>query len=139
LATCQASSSTASEPSGSPEQSLLSRVALFQAAFWKFLRPHTIRGTILGSMAVTARAILEAPSWVGLPLLQPFLQLHALVLQFNCLSLPACLPACLSVCRSMLLCVCLPVSLSACLFVCCNGWSVQEYGARLVRWPETLC
>ena len=28
-------------------------------AFWKFLRPHTIRGTILGSSAVTAKALLE--------------------------------------------------------------------------------
>merc|ERR1719310_443362 len=30
----------------------------FRAAFWKFLRPHTIRGTILGSSAVTLRAVL---------------------------------------------------------------------------------
>ena len=35
------------------------RVLAFQHAFWKFLRPHTIRGTILGSCAVTAKAVLE--------------------------------------------------------------------------------
>ena len=35
------------------------RFAAFRAAFWKFLRPHTIRGTILGATAVTARALLE--------------------------------------------------------------------------------
>lgn len=34
----------------------------FLAAFWKFLRPHTIRGTLLGSVAVTARALLEQPA-----------------------------------------------------------------------------
>jgi len=39
-------------------------------AFWKFLRPHTIRGTILGSSAMTARAVIEngvAPDWSLLP------------------------------------------------------------------------
>lgn len=35
------------------------RVAAFQQAFWKFLRPHTIRGTILGSVSVTARTLIE--------------------------------------------------------------------------------
>lgn len=29
-------------------------------AFWKFLRPHTIRGTILGSSAMVSRAVLES-------------------------------------------------------------------------------
>jgi homogentisate solanesyltransferase len=45
--------------------------AAFFAAFWKFLRPHTIRGTILGTTALTARALLEAPpnsiDWALLP------------------------------------------------------------------------
>jgi len=39
-------------------------------AFWKFLRPHTIRGTILGSSAMTARAVIEngaSPDWSLLP------------------------------------------------------------------------
>lgn len=34
-------------------------VGAFLLAFWKFLRPHTIRGTVLGTSAVTARALLE--------------------------------------------------------------------------------
>jgi len=40
----------------------------FLAAFWAFLRPHTIRGTVLGSVAITARALLEldAATWAGL-------------------------------------------------------------------------
>lgn len=43
------------------EPSLAQRVVAFKDAFWKFLRPHTIRGTILGSCAVTAKALLENP------------------------------------------------------------------------------
>jgi homogentisate solanesyltransferase len=42
----------------------------FRLAFWKFLRPHTIRGTILGSFAVTLRAVLENPTaidWALVP------------------------------------------------------------------------
>lgn len=39
----------------------IERLVAFQQAFWKFLRPHTIRGTILGSIAVTARALIESP------------------------------------------------------------------------------
>ena len=41
--------------------SVAQKVLAFQQAFWKFLRPHTIRGTILGSCAVTAKAVLENP------------------------------------------------------------------------------
>lgn len=40
-------------------------------AFWKFLRPHTIRGTILGSSAMVARVVLESgkpPDWNLLPI-----------------------------------------------------------------------
>jgi 4-hydroxybenzoate polyprenyltransferase len=42
----------------------------FLSAFWKFLRPHTIRGTILGTSAVVSRALLEnqaAIDWSLLP------------------------------------------------------------------------
>ena len=39
----------------------LQKATAFQQAFWKFLRPHTIRGTILGSATVTARALIECP------------------------------------------------------------------------------
>lgn len=41
------------------EQPIAARATSFIDAFWKFLRPHTIRGTILGASAVTARALLE--------------------------------------------------------------------------------
>lgn len=51
--------------SSSPEQ-----ILAFLSAFWKFLRPHTIRGTIIGSMSVTMRAVIENPAainWMLLP------------------------------------------------------------------------
>ena len=35
------------------------KAGTFRRAFWKFLRPHTIRGSILGASSVTARALLE--------------------------------------------------------------------------------
>ena len=53
-----------------PSPPLSEKLIAFQKAFWKFLRPHTIRGTILGSMAVTAKALLENPTlidWALLP------------------------------------------------------------------------
>ncbi len=48
-------------PANVQSESFGRRALQFQKAFWKFLRPHTIRGTILGSMAVTARALIESP------------------------------------------------------------------------------
>mmetsp|Transcript_8600 Transcript_8600/g.15426 ORF Transcript_8600/g.15426 Transcript_8600/m.15426 type:complete len:419 (+) Transcript_8600:80-1336(+) len=42
----------------------------FLKAFWKFLRPHTIRGTILGSSAMVVRVLLERgmlPDWSLVP------------------------------------------------------------------------
>lgn len=47
-----------------PELSFSQKVVAFKNAFWKFLRPHTIRGTILGSMAVTSKALLENPALI---------------------------------------------------------------------------
>lgn len=46
------------------------RISLFYDAFWRFLRPHTIRGTFLGTSALVTRALLENPSlinWLLLP------------------------------------------------------------------------
>lgn len=76
----EASSAAASGPSddfvsneqsnGTPSPGLISSFSNFISAFWKFLRPHTIRGTLLGSMAVTSRALLENPAtidWTLLP------------------------------------------------------------------------
>ena len=60
---------------GGVPQSAGEKLAAFRSAFWKFLRPHTIRGTILGASAVTARALIEnqqarthiPPSCVSIP------------------------------------------------------------------------
>eukprot|EP00250_Pteridium_aquilinum_P007458 c17167_g2_i1 orf=252-1445(+) len=41
------------------QPSFLSRIAQFQDAFWRFLRPHTIRGTIIGTTAVVVRALID--------------------------------------------------------------------------------
>ncbi|XP_077213163.1 homogentisate prenyltransferase [Tasmannia lanceolata] len=38
---------------------LLKKVLEFKDAFWRFLRPHTIRGTALGSTALVTRALIE--------------------------------------------------------------------------------
>lgn len=46
---------------GADSKDLITSVASFQQAFWKFLRPHTIRGTVLGTTAVVSRALLESP------------------------------------------------------------------------------
>ena len=48
----------------SPEPSFSEKVVAFKNAVWKFLRPHTIRGTILGSIAVTSKALLENPALI---------------------------------------------------------------------------
>lgn len=40
------------------------KLSAFKRAFWKFLRPHTIRGTILGSTAVTIRVLLECSEYI---------------------------------------------------------------------------
>lgn len=45
--------------SGTHDLSAGERAGAFRRALWKFLRPHTIRGSILGASSVTARALLE--------------------------------------------------------------------------------
>jgi hypothetical protein len=37
----------------------------YARAFYKFCRPHTIRGTILASIAGTTRALLDTPGAIG--------------------------------------------------------------------------
>jgi len=65
--------SAASVPSGAapfqPETPLSQKIASFLDAFWKFLRPHTIRGTLLGTTALTTRALLETPALIDWGLL----------------------------------------------------------------------
>lgn len=41
------------------------------AAFWKFLRPHTIRGTILATTMVVTRALMANPEVGQCPFLPP--------------------------------------------------------------------
>eukprot|EP00803_Ostreobium_quekettii_P001340 evm.model.scf_73.14 EVM.evm.TU.scf_73.14 scf_73:132615-135624(+) len=64
-----ASSAAVDSSSETPDPSTASRLSAFLSAFWKFLRPHTIRGTFLGSVAVTVRALLENPSAINWDLL----------------------------------------------------------------------
>jgi homogentisate solanesyltransferase len=59
-----AASSFEADNTQEPELSLSQKVVAFKNAFWKFLRPHTIRGTILGSIAVTSKALLENPALI---------------------------------------------------------------------------
>lgn len=61
-AAAAAADSGGTASSGGDETSAMDKLVAFQQAFWKFLRPHTIRGTILGSIAVTARALIECPT-----------------------------------------------------------------------------
>lgn len=66
----QVAASAAGAGAVSPEPTPAQKVVAFKNAFWKFLRPHTIRGTILGSSAVTAIALLENTGlidWALLP------------------------------------------------------------------------
>merc|ERR1719183_1139840 len=60
---------SAAVPEPEPEAKAFSKRA-FMAAFWKFLRPHTIRGTILGTTAIVTCALMENPAainWALLP------------------------------------------------------------------------
>lgn len=69
LAAAAADSAMPSEvpPSGNEA----TKFAAFVGAVWKFVRPHTIRGTILGTTALVARALLECDpaliNWKLLP------------------------------------------------------------------------
>ncbi|XP_022872003.1 homogentisate solanesyltransferase, chloroplastic isoform X2 [Olea europaea var. sylvestris] len=59
---------------------LLNKVSQFKDAFWRFLRPHTIRGTALGSVSLVTRALVENPNLIRWPLfLKAFSGLLALI------------------------------------------------------------
>lgn len=51
---------------GTPGSSdpVLSKFSQFRDAFWRFLRPHTIRGTALGSCSLVTRALIENPNLI---------------------------------------------------------------------------
>ncbi|XP_058204796.1 homogentisate solanesyltransferase, chloroplastic isoform X1 [Rhododendron vialii] len=60
----------ASSQSGAAgSDSVLNKVSEFKNAFWRFLRPHTIRGTALGSTSLVARALIENPNLIRWSLL----------------------------------------------------------------------
>ncbi|KAK9664645.1 hypothetical protein RND81_14G058100 [Saponaria officinalis] len=42
----------------------VNKISEFRDAFWRFLRPHTIRGTALGSCALVVRALIEHPNLI---------------------------------------------------------------------------
>ena len=63
-------SASATSSSTSPSSPFPQKIAQFYDAFWRFLRPHTIRGTFLGTTALVMRALLENPAlidWMLLP------------------------------------------------------------------------
>ncbi|XP_009798414.1 homogentisate solanesyltransferase, chloroplastic [Nicotiana tabacum] len=43
---------------------VLDKLSQFKDAFWRFLRPHTIRGTALGSLSLVTRALIENPNLI---------------------------------------------------------------------------
>ncbi|GER52446.1 homogentisate prenyltransferase [Striga asiatica] len=47
----------------------LNKILQFRGAFWRFLRPHTIRGTTLGSVSLVTRALIENPNLIKWSLL----------------------------------------------------------------------
>nr|GMD41683.1 homogentisate solanesyltransferase, chloroplastic [Ipomoea batatas] len=59
---------------------ILNKVSQFKDAFWRFLRPHTIRGTALGSASLVTRALIENPNLIRWSLLlKAFSGLFALI------------------------------------------------------------
>lgn len=53
-----------SQAGAAGSDSILSKVSAFKDACWRFLRPHTIRGTTLGSAALVTRALIENPNLI---------------------------------------------------------------------------
>ncbi|KAI5585832.1 hypothetical protein BDE02_06G170900 [Populus trichocarpa] len=59
---------------------ILNKISDFKDACWRFLRPHTIRGTALGSTALVARALIENTNMIKWSLvLKAFSGLFALI------------------------------------------------------------
>ncbi|KAI9393222.1 hypothetical protein POPTR_006G197600v4 [Populus trichocarpa] len=59
---------------------MLNKISDFKDACWRFLRPHTIRGTALGSTALVARALIENTNMIKWSLvLKAFSGLFALI------------------------------------------------------------
>ncbi|CAN4096689.1 unnamed protein product [Withania somnifera] len=70
---CSQVGTTGSDP-------VLDKFSQFKDAFWRFLRPHTIRGTVLGSLSLVTRALIENPDLIRWSLvLKAFSGLIALI------------------------------------------------------------
>ncbi|WIA37816.1 hypothetical protein OEZ86_014677 [Tetradesmus obliquus] len=70
LVASQASANSAAFPGPDGWSGNSSEQSSFFSAFWRFLRPHTIRGTILGTTAVVSKVLLTnsaAIDWALLP------------------------------------------------------------------------
>lgn len=70
LSRLEASAASGTASNGGQSPGGLASIKVFVSSFWKFLRPHTIRGTLLGSITLTARALVENPAlldWSLLP------------------------------------------------------------------------
>ncbi|XP_047308903.1 homogentisate solanesyltransferase, chloroplastic [Impatiens glandulifera] len=48
---------------------IVNKISQFKDTFWRFLRPHTIRGTALGSISLVTRALIENPQLIKWSLL----------------------------------------------------------------------
>ncbi|KAI4348826.1 hypothetical protein L6164_009501 [Bauhinia variegata] len=63
-----------------PDRPVADKISDFKDACWRFLRPHTIRGTTLGSFALVARALIENSNLIKWSLLlKAFSGLFALI------------------------------------------------------------
>ncbi|KAK4359672.1 hypothetical protein RND71_021901 [Anisodus tanguticus] len=54
---------------------VLDKFSQFKDAFWRFLRPHTIRGTALGSLSLVTKALIENPNLIRVN--KPYLPIAA--------------------------------------------------------------
>ncbi|KAJ0982716.1 hypothetical protein J5N97_010971 [Dioscorea zingiberensis] len=54
-----------SQVGASGSDPLLEKLSSIKDSFWRFLRPHTIRGTALGSVALVTRALVENPDLIN--------------------------------------------------------------------------
>ncbi|XP_038976241.1 probable homogentisate phytyltransferase 2, chloroplastic [Phoenix dactylifera] len=54
-----------SQASAAGSNPLSEKISELRDSCWRFLRPHTIRGTALGSIALVARALVESPELIN--------------------------------------------------------------------------
>ncbi|CAL9077063.1 unnamed protein product [Musa acuminata var. zebrina] len=57
--------SACSKADAAGSSTLTTKLSEFRNSCWRFLRPHTIRGTALGSIALVAKALMENPNLIN--------------------------------------------------------------------------